>query len=185
MYSAASRADESPKGRTNILRTQAVAVDASPVRGQLHETPDDLLVPLLLSPAPHFSSESHSRQDHQIKEEIRNPRPSPKFESNPPSEIPIKSRKKSTENKLKSPRTKCEYRTPKIPPKKNEKSEMNSRRSEGGAGLGLEGEGDFSRAGVEEQEGTRKSAGSSIMMRFQREREREARTFLGFKSSFL
>lgn len=63
------------------------------------------------------------------------------------------------------------------PPKKNEKLEMNSRRSEGGAGLGLEGEGDFSRAGVEEQEGTRKSAGSSIMMRFQRERERSPYVF--------
>lgn len=54
VYPAAISADESREACAYILWSQAVAVDAPAVAGELEQAPDDLLVPLiLLHPAPH------------------------------------------------------------------------------------------------------------------------------------
>ena len=54
MYATASHANESPKIRADVLRTQAITVDTSPIRRELHEAPNDLLVSLFLFSASHF-----------------------------------------------------------------------------------------------------------------------------------
>lgn len=53
MYPTTSGTNKSPKICTDILRTQVVAVDASSIRRQLHEAPDDLLIPLFFLSTTH------------------------------------------------------------------------------------------------------------------------------------
>lgn len=56
MYPTAGQACEGPEIGTYILWPHTVAVDALAIGRQLHEAADDLLVPLLLPPAPHIST---------------------------------------------------------------------------------------------------------------------------------
>lgn len=56
MYPTARQAREGPEIGAYILWPHTVAIDALAIGRQLHEAADDLLVPLLLPPAPHAST---------------------------------------------------------------------------------------------------------------------------------
>lgn len=70
VYPAAISTDESREACAYILWPQAVAVDAPAVARELEQTPDDLLVPLvLLHPAPHRTADPTPVEIRRLREQ--------------------------------------------------------------------------------------------------------------------
>lgn len=68
MYSATNSAYKSPEICADILRTEVIAIDASPIGRQLHEASDDLLVSLLFLPtSAHFHRKIPSIEPEKLK----------------------------------------------------------------------------------------------------------------------